>query len=309
MVIALVTTGRRRAAVVLATSAFSGLVLAGCGSGASDGDPSTSGSAITAKTDPSLAKQVPARLAGSKTMTVGVALGSPPDEFENDQKQIVGWEVDMVRAAAQTLGLKVKLQPNSFDSLIPALQAKRYDAAIGQFGVTSAREQVVDFVTTLQSNELFAARKESDLSIRTLDDLCGHSVATTRASREYEFGMAQSRKCTSAGKKPVDVKVFNDSNQAALSLTSKRTELYWLGGTAINYFVHQTGGTTKVVGSYLQPNPLGIAMPRKSGLAAPMRAAVQQLIENGTYAKILKKWGLESGAIKQAEVNPKVSDA
>lgn len=289
--------------------AVTGLLLAGCGGGGGSEDSASGadGPTVTAQAKPALAKMLPASLKSSKTLTVGVALGSPPDEFQDDNNDIVGWEVDIVRAAAQTLGLKLQLKPDSFDSLIPGLQAKRYDAAIGQFGVTGEREQVVDFVTTLQSNELFAARKDSDIKVRSLEDLCGRTVATTRGSREYDFAKAQNPKCVAHGKKKIDIKVFNDSNQAGLSLTSQRTDLFWLGATAVSYFVKQTNGQTKVVGSYLKPNPLGIALTKDSGLAKPMQAAVQHLIEDGTYAKILKKWGLHNDAIKTSQVNPKVS--
>lgn len=297
----------RRCATALACSTITALVLAGCGSGASN-EAASSDQTITATVDPALAKQVPADLAASKTLEVGVALGPPPDEFVNDQKKIVGWEVDLARAAAQTLGLTADIQEAGFDSLIPALQAKRFDAATGRLGVSAERERAVDFVTTLEVNELFAALKDSDLKVNTLDDLCGHHVATARGTREVEFGAAQSSKCVSEGKPPVDMQVYNDGNQAALSLTSKRSELYWLGSTAIDYFVQNSGGTTKIVGSYLKPTPMGIALPKNSGLAEPLRAAIQQLIDNGTYTKILKKWGLQVGAIKESEINPKVSD-
>ncbi len=290
-----------------------GVLTAGC-SNSSPGSGKTpsassgaSGAPISETAQPALENKLPPKVAQAKTLSVGVALGSPPDEFRTDSGEIVGWEVDIVTAAAQSLGLKVDLKPASFDSLIPALQGSRYDTAIGQFGVTAAREKVVDFVTTLQSNELFAALKDSNLQINGLEDLCGHSVSTTRGSREYEFAQAQNPKCAAAGKQPIDVKVFNDSNQAGLSLTSKRSELFWLGATAVSYFVNQTNGQTKVVGSYLKPNALGIAMPKNSGMAEAMRAAVQQLIDDGTYGKILDKWGLKDAGIKTSMINPEVT--
>ena len=112
-----------------------------------------------------------------------MALGSPPDDFRNEKGEIVGWEVDILRAATQSLGLGLDLRPTTFDTLIPGLQAKRFDAAIGQMGVSVVREKVVDMIGTLLGNELFAAYADSPIVVRTLDDLCGLTVATTRGSR------------------------------------------------------------------------------------------------------------------------------
>ena len=59
-----------------------------------------------------------------------------------------------------------------------------------------------------------------------------------------------------------------------------------------------------MVGSYTDLSYIGIAMPKGSDLAPAMQAAVQHLIDDGTYQKIVQKWGLEGGAIKQAPLNP-----
>lgn len=259
--------------------------------------------ALTQQADPSLVKRVPTELAG-KPFTVAVALGSPPDDFRNEKGEVVGWEIDILRAATQLLGLGLDLRPTTFDTLIPGLQAKRFDAAVGQMGVTVVREKVVDMVGTLLSNELFAAYADSPISVKTLDDLCGVTVATTRGSREMAFVEEYQPKCAAAGKKPINALAFNDGNGAAEAMMSRRADLFWLGSTAVSYFVAQTKGRTKVVGSYTDISYIGVALPKGSAMAAPLQAAIQQLIDNGTYGKIITKWGLEKGAVKQAPLNP-----
>jgi polar amino acid transport system substrate-binding protein len=258
---------------------------------------------LTQQADPALAKTVPADAAG-KPFTVAIALGSPPDDFRNEKGEIVGWEIDILRAATQALGLALELRPTTFDTLIPGLQAKRFDAATGQMGVTVVRLKVIDMVGILTSNELFAAHADSPITVKTLDDLCGVTVATTRGSREMVFADEHQPKCAAAGKKPINALAFNDGNGAAEALMSRRADLFWLGSTAVSYFVAQSKGRTKVVGSYTDTSYIGVAMPKGSAMAAPFQAAVQHLIENGTYTKIVTKWGLEKGAIKHAPLNP-----
>ena len=259
--------------------------------------------ALTQQADPALVKMVPAGMAG-KPFTVAVALGSPPDDFRNEKGEVVGWEIDILRAATQSLGLGLDLRPTTFDTLIPGLQAKRFDAAVGQMGVTVVREKVVDMVGTLTSNELFAAYADSPITVKTLDDLCGVTVATTRGSREMVFAEEHQPKCAAAGKKPINALAFNDGNGAAEAMMSRRADVFWLGSTAVSYFVAQTKGRTKVVGSYTDTSYIGVALPKGSEMAVPLQAAIQRLIDNGTYGKIVTKWGLEEGAVKQAPLNP-----
>ena len=115
----------------------------------SGGDPALAQSPV-----PELVKMVPPDRAG-KPFVLAVALGSPPDDFRNDKGEVAGWEIDIMRAAMQSLGLQLELRPTTFDTLIPGLQANRFDAATGQMGVTVVREKVVDMIGTLLGNELF----------------------------------------------------------------------------------------------------------------------------------------------------------
>jgi polar amino acid transport system substrate-binding protein len=253
---------------------------------------------------PDLVKKLPPRMAESKTFAVAVALGSPPDDFRNEKGEIVGWEIDILRAATQSLGIELDIHPTTFDVLIPGLQAKRFDAAVGQMGITAVREKVLDMVGTLIANELFAGLASTDIKVNTLDDICGLSVGTTRGSREVEFARGNDAKCEAAGKKPINILAFSDGNGAAEALMSKRADLFWLGSTAVSYFVAQSHGRTKVVGSYTDRSYLGVGLPKDSDMVAPLQAAIQHLIDDGTYEKIIRKWGLEDGAIKTVPVNP-----
>jgi polar amino acid transport system substrate-binding protein len=259
--------------------------------------------ALVQTADPALAKMVPAEFQ-KRPFTVAVALGSPPDDFRNDKGEMVGWETDLARAAVQALGLEPDLRPTTFDTLIPGLQSKRFDAAIGQMGVTAVREKVIDQIGWLLGNELFAALSDSAIKVASLDDLCGVTVGTTRGSREMVFADEQQPKCAAAGKQPVNALAFNDGNGAADAVMSRRADLFWLGSTAVSYFVAQSKGRTKVVGSYTDLSYIGIGLPKGSEMAAPMQAAIQHLIDNGTYQKVIVKWGLQDGAIKTAPLNP-----
>ncbi len=259
--------------------------------------------ALSQQSDPALHKLLPAGRDG-EPFTLAVSLGSPPDDFRDEKGQIVGWEIDLARAAVQLLGMTLEIRPTTFDSLIPGLQAKRFDAATGQMGVSVARGKIVDQIGWLTGNELFAAKSTNPIQVNGLDDLCGVTVATTRGSREMVFVEEHQPKCAAAGKKPIDALAFNDGNGAADAMMSGRAELFWLGSTAVSYFVAQTKGRTHIVGHYTDTSYIGVALPKGSDLAKPFQAALEALHANGGYDKIVKKWGLEDGAVKSFPLNP-----
>ena len=65
--------------------------------------------ALAQTPQPDLVKMVPAGHAAGKPFTVAVSLGSPPDDFRNEKGEIVGWEIDIMRAATQALGLRARI--------------------------------------------------------------------------------------------------------------------------------------------------------------------------------------------------------
>ena len=260
--------------------------------------------AIAETAQPALVRLLPASVAASKTLILGVALGSPPDDFRDAKGEIAGWEIDLLRAATGSLGLKLDIRPTTFDALIPGLQAHRFDIATGQMGVTEVREKVIDQIGWLLGNELFAALADSKLKVDSLDDLCGVTVATTRGSREMEFARLHDPRCKDLGKPPIDILAFNDGASAADAMLSRRAAAFWVGSTAVSYFVAQSHGKTKVVGHYTDLAYIGVGLPKGSDMAKPLQAAIQHIMDDGTYMKIVTKWGLEAGAVKTAPLNP-----
>jgi polar amino acid transport system substrate-binding protein len=71
----------------------------------------------------------------------------------------------------------------------------------------------------------------------------------------------------------------------------------------VAYQVKLSKGTFKLVGETYEVAPYGIAIPKKSGMTTPILAALKALIANGTYTKILAKWGIQSGAISEPAIN------
>ena len=84
---------------------------------------------------------------GKKTLVVGTSADYPPFEFVDtaNSDEIVGFDIELIKIAAEKLGYDVKVQNMDFNSLIPALQAKQFDVVISGMTPTEERKKVVDF--------------------------------------------------------------------------------------------------------------------------------------------------------------------
>jgi arginine/lysine/histidine/glutamine transport system substrate-binding/permease protein len=69
----------------------------------------------------------------------------PPFEFQADNGELQGFDIDLMNAIGETAGLEVQFESLPFDGIIPALQAGTVDAAISGMTITEERLQTVDF--------------------------------------------------------------------------------------------------------------------------------------------------------------------
>ena len=82
-----------------------------------------------------------------KTLVVGTSADYAPFEYVDTKngEEIIGYDIDLIKIAAERLGYEVEVKNMDFNSLIPALQAKQFDVVISGMTPTEEREKVVDF--------------------------------------------------------------------------------------------------------------------------------------------------------------------
>ena len=123
-----------------------------------------------------------------------------------------------------------------------------------------------------------------------------------KGTTQQADAQAQAAKCESAGK-PLTLQIFNDQNAVNLALSSGRADVAMADSPVAAYQVKQSNGTFKLSGQPYGTAPYGIAIPKNSGMAKPVLAALKHLMANGTYMKILDKWGVQEGAISNPAIN------
>jgi polar amino acid transport system substrate-binding protein len=216
---------------------------------------------------------------------------------------VIGMDADLATALGQTMGLKVVMQNATFDTIIPGLASSKYGLGMSSFTDTKARQNTVDFVTYFVAGTSFYVKANGGPTVTSLADLCGKTVSVEKGTTQQSDAQAQATKCTSQGKPTVTVQVYNDQNAVNLALSSGRAAVAMADSPVAAYQVRLSNGTFKLSGAPYNSAPYGIAIPKNNGMAKPVLAAVKHLMANGTYTKILKKWGLQAGAITNPQIN------
>ena len=322
---------RTQAAGVLAIAAV--LALSGCASSkktstASSSTPAASTPAAAAASSPAAAASSPAAAAASSPAAAASSAVDPasllpaaikaagvlniatdasyaPNEyFDTDGKTIIGFDVDLGNAIAAKLGLKANFQNVTFDAIIPALAAGKYDLSLSSFTDTKAREATVDFVDYFNAGESLMVLAGNPKGVTGPDlSLCGLTVAVEKGTTEESEIPALSTKCTSAGKKAITALSSDDQNGANLALTSGRADVGSADSPIAAYAVKQLAGKIQLAGAIYETAPYGIAIPKQPGLAPAINAALVAMLADGSYKTVLDKWGDDAGAITMPVIN------
>ncbi len=309
---------RRRGAALGVGAALIALTLAGCGGGTSGtttpgkpGGTASSASIPAESPDAALAAQVPASLKSAGTVKIGTDPTYAPNEFVGaDNTTIQGFDVDFGTAVLQKLGLRADFQRASFDAIIPGLSAHKYDLGMSSFTITADREKTLDWVSYYNAGTQMMVKSGNPQHLSVNDDsLCGKRVAAEKGTTQADSDVpARTKKCQGAGKAPIALSVFTDQNGANLALASDKADAVLADSPVAAYAAQQSGGQFQVADQPYGTAPYGIAIPKGQGdLPKALQGAVKAVISDGTYAKILAKWGLTAGGVTDSQVNPAVS--
>ncbi|WP_031487158.1 ABC transporter substrate-binding protein [Streptomyces bicolor] len=308
---------RPRATVALALLPLLALTACGSGSGDPDGTAAVGAQASPAPTDDpvaavrkvdSAAALLPADVRKAGTLRVGSSIGFPPGAYypNGTDKAPAGQDIDLADAVAKVLGVKLERQDASFETILPALGSGKYDFGTGNFGVTSERLKTIDFVTYINDGQGFAVRKgntELASKVTDLTRLCGLTIGTGAGTTFEATLTAQKGVCAEAGKKPYEVKVYSENAATLTALQQGRIDVIMSTINGLRYQAAQPTSGTTFLGEYHRLD-VGFAFRKGSPLTKAFQAAVNELIKDGTYARILAKWGTSASAIETSRINP-----
>jgi polar amino acid transport system substrate-binding protein len=284
--------------------------LAGCGSGSSSsaaagGGGAASGSAPAASKDDALAKAVPAAISGKGSLTIGTDASYAPSEFvDTDGKTVIGFDADLAKALGQVLGLQVNLQNAPFGSIIEGVKSGKFDLGMSSFTINPDRTKQVDMVSYYSAGTSWAVPAGNPMGI-TPDNACGKKVAVQKDTVQLDDVTARSKKCTEAGKPAITIEPYTLQSDVTSAVVTGKDDAELADSPVIAYAIKQTNGKLQQVGDVYDSAPYGIVVPKgQADWSKAVQGAMQKLIDSGAYAAILQKWGVQSGAVKTASINP-----
>ncbi|MEU0966644.1 ABC transporter substrate-binding protein [Streptomyces sp. NPDC005917] len=307
------TVARSRTAAFGAIAVAGALILTGCGDQTDKGSGTGSSSSSSAP----LASKLPDDIRKAGVIKVGSDIAYPPVEYMESGKA-VGVDPDIAEALGKQLGVRFDFQNGKFAQLIVGLQSKRFDMVMSAMNDTKDRQNGidsdtgkkvgngVDFVDYFTAGTSILVQKGNPKGIQSLDDLCGQVVALQQGTTSEGIAKAQSTKCTKDGKKAITLQTFDTDPEALLRLKQGASvaDLNDFPVAAYNAKTSGGGKDFEVVGAQIEAGPYGIAVTKENTqLRDALQAAVNAIIKNGEYQKILAKWNVTQGAVTEAKIN------
>ena len=228
-------------------------------------------------------------------------ISSPPLEFYVNGTQPTGSDVDLGNAIAAELGVKAQWVNTAFAGIIPALQAGHCDAILSQLFDKASRRAVVNFVDYMNSSEAILVRKGNPAHISGVSDLCGQNVAAETGTTVTDYLATQSKACTTAGKKAINVQTFLRDSDALNQLALGHVVAYGTTVETGGYDMSKNSGTFQIAGAAFGQIPTGIATTKQNtALHKVIAQAFAALRKDGKYQQIMTKWNLQPDMLPQS---------
>jgi polar amino acid transport system substrate-binding protein len=311
----------RRAGLASAALAATGILVAGCASAAGTTEPGDGAASdsveivgVTIAVDDDARALLPDDIASAGAVKVATDAPYAPFEMfvEEGSEELTGVDVLLGQAIGAKLGIDFDFAQQGFDGIIPALQAGNFDVTISAMTSSVERMDVLTFVDYSASGTGILTRAGNPDGIETSLDLCGKAVAVQTATSQVELvNDVWQAECAAEGLEPIALSEFPSDSDAQLAITAGKAVASLLTKPSAGYVAKTTndGETFEVVEDPTAPNGYdatlnGIGVLKdEEELAEAIQAALQSLMDDGTYTKILAEFGVEGIGIDEATIN------
>jgi polar amino acid transport system substrate-binding protein len=235
-----------------------------------------------------------------------------PVEFRDVQRgEVTGFEVELLEAVADELGLDVEWSDVAFEQVLEDVSSGAVDVGAAAITVTDERRADTTFVTFFSTGTQWAVREPNAAGV-TPNNACGARVAVQSGTVQAEDVAGRSAACESAGDDPIDIREFEGQDEVTAAVLSGVANAFVADAPAAAWAVQQSGGTPNAastvntgllatVGQPYDTAPYGWAVADEQ-LGQALLDGLQTLVESGDYVDILETWGVEEGALAPDEI-------
>jgi len=240
-----------------------------------------------------------------KGLTVAIMPNYPPMDFKDPAtNQLTGVDYDLGQAIGEKLGVKINWQEIAFEQMVNAVVTRRVDLVMSGMTDTKERQQVVNFIDYFKTGPQFYTQSARS-DINSAMDLCGKKVGTSRRTTfPQEIANWSKAHCEAAGKAAIIVVGAEGTADARTQLRQNRLDGVVQGSETLPYIMDLEKGKYKALDKAFSFQYTGMAIGKDAGeLTTAIQAAIDAMIADGTYQKILGKWGLADNGVAKATVN------
>ncbi|WP_329153772.1 ABC transporter substrate-binding protein [Streptomyces anulatus] len=253
---------------------------------------------------------VPEAIRERGTLRLGASAEAVPPLgfYATDDRTRIGSEIDIATLVADTLGLKPEFEQVSWENLFVGLDSSKFDGVLSNVTVTEERKEKYDFATYRLDNIAFEAKKGSGWKVKEPADVAGKTISVSSGTNQEKILLEWSEKNVEAGREPVDIKYFQKDTDYYLALQSGRIDAH-LGPSPVAAYHVASAGQSEIVGQLsgagggLQ-GKIAATTKKGSGLVEAYAAAIDHIVRDGSYGKVLERWGLSGEAVEKSEINP-----
>ncbi|MBX3092793.1 MAG: ABC transporter substrate-binding protein, partial [Cryobacterium sp.] len=210
-------------------------------------------------------------------------------------------DVELANAMVAKLGLTADYQISSFDKIIPSIKGGTYDIGVSSFTDNVEREKSVDFVNYFTAGVQWAQPIGKNVDPA---NACGLTVSVQATTYEETDELpAASKLCTDAGKPAIKILKFDKQDDATTAVADGRADAMSADTPITLYAISQLKDKIEPAGASFEDAPYGIAVTKGSPLVKAIQAALQSMVDDGSYKAILDKWGVASGGISTITIN------
>ena len=238
------------------------------------------------------------------TLTFANVPNYPPLEFRDPATgALTGFDVELGDAIAAKLGRRAVWQETSFDQMLAALQTGRVDAILSGMSDVATRHDAASFVDYLRTAPQFLIQQSRAGEFKDAAALCGRKVGASRRTLFPKNIAAWSEANCPADRQIVFVGT-DGSADARSQLKQGRIDAAVQGNETLPYVMDQEPGAFQTLGAPFGGSLNGIALPVKdTALQQAVAAALDAMIADGSYGKLLAKWKLTPNALEKATIN------
>lgn len=262
----------KRIAVLLTAVLLAG-VVAGCGS--------------------STQKDSWAKIKKQGYFVLGLDDSFPPMGFRNKQGELVGFDIDLAKAVAKRMGLKVKLKPCEWKGIIPSLNNGVIDVIWNGLTVTDKRREKINFTPVyLNNRQVVVVRAGS--GVKTPADLKG-KVAGLQMGSTSEKAFNSS----SLSKDVKELKKYSNNTEALMDLSAGRLDAVVVDEIVGRYYIAKKPGKFRVLERDLGKEAYAVGLRKQDSVfLRELAKALDAVKKDGTADRISVKWFGEAIVVK-----------